>query len=296
MRMLADCLACLAVVRLRDVQKLFKDESSRMEVMRRVLGMIYELAVVRGIESSPRVATAIFRWLKSVSGVEDPYRDEKRLANERALQMFEKVREWVMEGGRRERIAKALTIAALGNALDLGVAVYTPPSVEEIISRASTTPLLGVEEAIDAVERARRVLVVMDNAGEAVFDRALGEVLQSMGKEVIAVVKGGAFQNDVTRWEIDECGLRDSFSDVIDSGTDAASIFLEEVSPKLREALEWSDLVVSKGMANYEYISDVIHEIRKPVLYLLMAKCRPIAYSLGVEQGSIVAKLEKALS
>jgi len=295
MRMLADCLACLAVVRLRDVQKLFRDEAERMEVMRRVIGMIHELAIIRGIESSPRVATAIFRWLKSVSGVEDPYRDEKRVANERALRIYEKVRSWIAEGGPRERLAKALTIAAMGNALDLGVAVYTPPTVEEVISRAVSTRPIGIEEAIAALERARRVLVVMDNAGEAVFDRVLGDVLLSMGKEVVAVVKGGAFQNDVTRWEIDECGLRESFSDVIDSGTDAASIFLEEISPRLREALDWCDLVVSKGMANYEYISDVIDDIGKPVLYLLMAKCRPIAYSLGVEQGAVVARVGKTL-
>ncbi len=290
MRMFSDCLACLAIVRLKDVHKLFSDESERYYVMSRVLSMIRELAIEKGLSSAPRVATAIFRWLKKVSGVEDPYAEEKRIADENALRIYESIRKKLFELSPRERIAKALAVAAAGNALDLGVAVYQPPSVDEVLAIASENPPKGVEESVELLMRAKRIVVVMDNAGEAVLDRVLGDTLTSLGKEVIAIVKSGAFQNDETIRDANASRLHESFNEVIESGTDAASIFLDEVSEKVVEALRQCDIVVAKGMANYEYISDVHAELGKPVIYVLMAKCRPIAESLGVSIRSLVAK------
>jgi len=46
-------------------------------------------------------------------------------------------------------------------------------------------------------------------------------------------------------------------------------------------------------MANYEYISDVETALGKPIVYVLMAKCRPIALSLGVETMTLVARVSR---
>ncbi|NPA97551.1 MAG: DUF89 family protein [Crenarchaeota archaeon] len=293
MRMLSDCLACLAVVRMKDVHKLFNDEQKRYEVASTVISMIKNLAIDRGISSSPRVATAIFRWLKRVSGVSDPYASEKKLADENALRIYRELRRSVIEASPRERLYKAISLSAAGNALDLGVATYHPPSVEEVATLAKRKPPVGVESCIDALLKARRIAVILDNAGEAVLDRLLGDALLSLNKEVVAIVKSGAFQNDETMNDIRNSMLYESFSEVLPTGTDAASIFLEEISERTLEALRSSDIIVSKGMANYEYISDVEELLGKPVIYVLIAKCRPIALSLGVETMTLVARLSR---
>jgi len=44
-------------------------------------------------------------------------------------------------------------------------------------------------------------------------------------------------------------------------------------------------------MANYEYLSDNVERLKKPTLFLLVAKCEPIARVLGVERKAIVARL-----
>jgi len=290
MRMLSDCIACLALVRLKDVQKMFSSERDRLFAMQRVLSLIKDLAIDRGILSAPRIATAIFRWLKNTSGVHDPYRDEKKLADERALELYEMLKHDILSLSPRERVFRALSLSAAANALDLGVATYQPPKPSEVLKIAQNLPQ-GIEKAVDAILSAKRITVVMDNAGEAVLDRILADALVSLGKEVVAIVKSGAFQNDETIHDAKFSRLEESFHEVVSSGTDAASIFLDELSRKALSTIEECDLLVSKGMANYEYISDVENIIGKPTLYVLMAKCRPIALSLGVELKSLVTKV-----
>ncbi len=290
MKMMSDCIACLALVRLKDVHKLFTSEEDRVLAMQMIASMIKELVADRGIRNAPRVATAIFRWLKRVSGVDDPYREEKRLADSRALTIYETLRNDLLSLSPRERIARALSISAAANALDLGVAAYQPPQPGEVLQIAQNKPV-GLDDALKLVLESKRVVVVLDNAGEAVLDRLLADALSSLGREVVAIVKSGAFQNDETIADAKLSRLDESFHEVIPSGTDAASIFLEEVSTKVLDVVEECDLVISKGMANYEYLSDVEDLLSKPVLYVLMAKCRPIAVSLGTALRSLVTKV-----
>jgi len=124
-----------------------------------------------------------------------------------------------------------------------------------------------------------------------VFDRVLADALKPLNKEIIAVVKGGAFQNDITIREARDAGLYESFNEVISTGTDAASIFLDEVSVEVLKLIERSDIIVSKGMANYEYLTDIEHILRKTVLYLLIAKCEPIAIDTQTTKGTALAIL-----
>ena len=88
-----------------------------------------------------------------------------------------------------------------------------------------------------------------------------------------------------------ELKLHDSFDDLVETGSDAASIFMNELGKEAKDTLKTADLVIAKGMAHYEYLSDKLNLLGKPVLFLLRAKCRPVASSLGVRVGDYVAKL-----
>ena len=50
---------------------------------------------------------------------------------------------------------------------------------------------------------------------------------------------------------------------------------------------------MSKGMANFEYLTEIEEKLGKPLLYLLVAKCRPIAEELLVPQGTPVVKVSR---
>jgi uncharacterized protein with ATP-grasp and redox domains len=47
----------------------------------------------------------------------------------------------------------------------------------------------------------------------------------------------------------------------------------EEKSPELDAALHTSDLIISKGQANFYVFSDYQKELKKPVMCLLTTKC-----------------------
>ena len=73
---------------------------------------------------------------------------------------------------------------------------------------------------------------------------------------------------------------------IIDNGSDAPGTLLDHCSPAFREQFTRAPLIIAKGQANYETLS----EIRAPVFFLLQAKCRVIADDLGVPIGSVVLK------
>ncbi len=281
---------CQVQVRYRDIAKLFHDAKQQIEVLRLMLELISD-ELRRGVSNPVRIATRLFRTIKSLSRVEDPYASEKAEANRLALELYPSIRDLVLSTtGARERLELALRFSIVGNALDLGVAGYAPPSVAEIIDKARTISIHGdPDSVIELLLNAKSVAVIMDNCGEAVFDRVLGDALKSLGKRVVAIVKGGPFQNDVTIHEATEIGLHESFDDVVDTGTDAASVFLDEASPTALKALKSVDIIVSKGMANYEYLTEVENILGKPVVYLLIAKCEPIALDTSAPRGAALA-------
>jgi hypothetical protein len=59
----------------------------------------------------------------------------------------------------------------------------------------------------------------------------------------------------------------------------------------LAQAMETCTLVIAKGMANYESLSE--YSNLPPVAYLMAAKCDPIAEEVGVPRGSKIAMLRE---
>ncbi|MBR6011406.1 MAG: DUF89 family protein, partial [Methanomicrobium sp.] len=51
-------------------------------------------------------------------------------------------------------------------------------------------------------------------------------------------------------------------------------------------------LIISKGMANYESLSEYKKKMKlPPVAYLMMVKCVPISEDIGIPKGSRIAYL-----
>jgi len=130
--------------------------------------------------------------------------------------------------------------------------------------------------------RAKQILFLADNAGETVFDRVLIEIL---GRPVTFVVKSGPILNDATRSEALASGL-DEVATIIESGSDAPGTVLDLCSSDLRQRFADADLIIAKGQANYETLS----EKTGPVFFLLQIKCQVVARDLGLPVKSAVLK------
>ncbi len=291
MKLHADCIPCIVYVRYNELENIVKAEKS-VEYLGYVLRE-FSNYILSGETNVTRIATNLFRLVKRLTGLEDPYRDFKHRANIDGLKVYKEVRRLLNTiANNRERLELAVKASLLGNALDLGVAGYTPPSLSELVEALHSLDVRGLEN-IDILERvySKTVLYLLDNAGEAALDRLLAEELRRRGAVVVGVVKTGSFQNDVTVYEVEELELNESFSKIIETGTDASSIFLDEISQELRNHLEKTDIIIAKGMAHFEYLTDIKDIIGKPILYMLRAKCRPIARELGVQVGDFITHL-----
>lgn len=292
MKLYAECITCQLQVRYREIAMMFSNENERIEVMRKIVEELNKLTSFCINRNDPRcvptyIATELFRVIKRSTGVADPYINSKIDAHRKLLDVYREAREFILRlGGFRDRILMALRFSLVGNMLDMGVVNYRPPEVDRLLKEAIELQIYGdVSRALELIEKAENVVMILDNAGEAVLDRLLAEVLRNKGKNVIAIIKGGAFQNDVSVNDVYYAELEKSFSSVIDTGSDASSVFLSDVKKEVVDAIWSADVIISKGMANYEYLTEVEHLIEKPIIYMFVAKCNPVSMNSGVPLG-----------
>lgn len=228
----------------------------------------------------PRLATEFQREIRRACGVRDPFerrKGEEFAAGRRAAALL------APDPGAS--LGTVLRHSVLGNQLD-----FFRPLDEVAALWGGAGPELGagaVEAFSDRLSGARAVLVLTDNAGELPFDLPLLSHLAARGLRVRCAVKGGPSQNDATRADVHRFGLE--LPGLVDTGTDAVGCELSAAGGELLQAWDEADVVLAKGMANYETLSEYPEALAaKAVHFLLVAKCPPVAASLGVAVGTAV--------
>lgn len=229
----------------------------------------------------PAMAEVIHRLVREQTNDPDPYRAVKCDATAQALALLPDLRERVRAGN--DPLETAVRIAIAGNIIDYGVAEAF--DLEAALERVLRQPFAidGSLMLSRSLTTADAVLYLGDNAGETVFDRVLIEHLVSLSKRVTYVVKAFPIINDATRDDALAAGL-DEVAEIIDNGSGAPGTLLNRCSEPFRARFERATLIIAKGQANYESLS----ESSASIFFLLQAKCGVIARDLGVAQGSIV--------
>jgi len=226
------------------------------------------------------IATKLHKIIRDVTGNPDPYRTVKEDELVVAGELFSKVK-----GHYKDTVNDYIKLAAVANAIDF---FRSLDDVTEDIKKP-------VEFAIDDSQRfeaelrkASKVLYLADNVGEIYFDLPLVKKMRQL-VDVKYVVKPSPVQNDATAEDVKEAGLEGEFGVVMTTGVASPGVILDLASNQFRQEFKAADLVFAKGMGNYESLSELPEEGK--VFYCLMAKCRPVANSLGISLNSYVAML-----
>jgi uncharacterized protein with ATP-grasp and redox domains len=235
------------------------------------------------------LATASYRRLKNVLGSADIYAGLREkleaLVHEAVRGILERLE--TLDG--LEKFRFAIKVAAAGNALDLS-RPYLDPYVHNVdtISRIELkrNDMLEVYERI-VNRKITHAVYVFDNSLEALYDTALIKTLQEFGVSVVGIVKSEKFEDDLTATEAKKYGLISLLDDVIETGSDAASLLADEVDENAIRALEEADLVILKGPLNYLHFKN--NPVGRPTYALMRVPCKPLASELGVTIGSYVA-------
>lgn len=242
--------------------------------------------------SSAEFATEIHRCAYAIIAKKDPYFELKRRSNSVALGLLGRARLFVANSKHPLREAMKLSIA--GNLLDFGISgsLESPAQLKKKLGQVLREPL-GWDDS-EKIERlildSDEIVFLADNCGEIVFDGVLIEEIRKAGPKVILVVKGEPILTDVTKRDLKGLGLENIANEIIETEGIAVGLNLWErgVNIEVKRRMRSADLIVSKGMANFEAVSE--HEW-KAVAYLLRTKCEPVSKALRVRQDASIIKL-----
>ena len=240
-------------------------------------------------KNSAEIATKVHRAAYNEMGVVDPYAQLKIQSCDVALSIFDKAANFIHSS--EDPLEAAVRVAIAGNIMDFGVQGITDPETLSKNFDSLVSQPLAVNDLHFAKEKIRpgsKILYFLDNCGEDVLDILLIDELKSLGASVTGVVKGEPILTDVTMEDAYRSGVTNHFNNVISTGMFAIGVSVGRISDALTNEIKTSDLIISKGMANFEAMSD--SGIR-PILYLFRAKCSPVARAAGVSKNDNVAKL-----
>ncbi len=274
------CYPCFLKQAHSSVAYLTDDESKRIWVLKEVSKILPELDP----EQTPAYNSSLVLFrVNELMGAQDPYLQARENYDRIALEMIPKLRQEIESSP--DPLEEAVRISVVGNVIDLGIKhqVDIEGTLEK--ARGEGFSVFEIDELKSTLEQSKRVLYILDNAGEIAFDMLLIEQLRKMGKAVIAVVKGGPILNDAVMADAKIVGL-DKICKVIDTGNNFVGIVREKSSPLLNKALDSADLVIAKGQGNYETLEGT----RPNIFFILKAKCPVIAQHLGVKEGDLVLK------
>ena len=262
-----DCLMSLA----RDVTALAK--SSNPETMEKIDRISREIIADASINrsNSPQIANRILREIRQLTRNEDPYAAFKAREMEQARKIISELNDHLVES-----LYSRVCLAALGNSLDFfNDATRVLAEIPDLYKNGISFYYDNLDQLETFLEKKpERVLFFTDNAGEIYFDIPLYDYLKQHCGRIYLVVKGGPALNDLTRVELKSAGLENRFDHIADTGTDGAGVDWDNVSAEFMDLFNSADLVISKGMANFETLYP--RTIPMPSFYLLKVKCNPI--------------------
>ena len=208
----------------------------------------------------------------------DRFRQEKEESNRFVLERMDTIRDMVRSAP--DPLLAGLQFAILGNYLDFAALrdQVSFDKLDDMLRQALEMELdpQMVESLRSDLAKRKTLLYITDNAGEIGFDRVFAEEIARIYPqlEITFCVRGAVTNNDATREDAAAVGI--PFR-IIDNGNRVAGTQLDQLSDEARTALETSDIILAKGMANTETMYGCGHN----VYYAFLIKCQRFVDRFG---------------
>jgi len=283
-----ECIPCLINQVLRAFQ-LLKPNISReiiLDTQKKLMDYLVNFDIEK--RASPIIGKVAYNLVAEALGVSDPYASIKKKYNQLALQFYDEARKIV--NNAEDPLFEAIIVAALGNTIDFG----TNHKIDFIHDIKNFTPdklaINDYETFKQSLLDTSHLLILLDNAGEIVFDKLLVETMLKTFPEleITCSVRSAPIINDATLEDAKFIGLTDIVQVIEASGT--PGIDLPSTTDEFKKQFFLKDgVILSKGQGNFESLHGM--EIPdKEVYYLLKAKCLLMERLFSVKQGNIIFK------
>lgn len=275
-RLRPECISCVMKNQIEKYPADISDDK-KIEYMQRILQVISQVPKTM---SAPEIVYQINAVQKEMFGAQHDYTEEKYHFNKIMLEWEDKVSELLDESN--EPLLRAIQYAMMGNYIDFG-------AMENVEEKLLVKLLTDAEEnkinleQYEALKKdlstAKKVVYLLDNCGEIVFDKLMIQLLQKLypALEITAMVRGGNVQNDVTMEDAEQVGLTE-VTHVMGNGASVAGTCLELISEEARREIETADVVISKGQGNFE----TLRKCGLNIYYIFLCKCDMFAREFNV--------------
>lgn len=290
MKIQTECVPCLLKRIIFETEQSTKGPEVRTRVIKNaceVLSKYYDPN-----ECSATIATKVHRIAYETLGDKDPYRDLKSLSNKVAQSLVPRVEELMKESD--DPLRTSMICSIVGNTMDFGIEGSSdhPEALRDTFEE-TVAEGLGYDDTSkveELLKKSKHVMLFADNCGEIVFDKILCQELKKFNPKmsITLVVRGEPIISDATMKDAEELKFREVVDEILTTGCFAIGVDFKKLPSSLKRALKQTDLIICKGMANYEAFSETDYH---PVAYLLRTKCTAIAKSMDLSLNINAVKL-----
>lgn len=287
MKVGSECGYCLMHRGHKIIQRSTNDEKKRVEAMTGLLQMLGERYEPNAVPSF--IGAERCRVIKDSTGCDDPYADLKAKSNTLAVEILPQMADYVNKQPEAKRLYAALKVACIGNVIEFDVPGHSADIKEALKGLEEGFYIDDTEKLKKLLKPGKKILILADNAGEIAFDRLVVRELQRIGCIITVAVKAGPSLNDALMEDAEAVGMTEEADNVITTGADSIGINLAETSEEFNTHFYDSDVIIAKGMANWETLTEVPAPC--PLMYVLRTKCEPVARTLDAPLNVNIAKL-----
>jgi len=287
MKVGSECGYCILHRGHKIIQRSTNDEKKRVKAMTALLHMLGEHYKPDTVPSY--IGAERCRLLKEITGCQDPYADLKTKSNTQALEILPRMTQYVDKQPPAKRLYAALKVACIGNVIEFDVPGHNADIQEALKGLEESFHIDDSDKLKKLIKKDTKALLLTDNAGEIAFDTLIVRELRRLGAHVTVAVKAGPSLNDALMEDAEAVGMTKEADQVITTGADAIGVNLAETSEEFNTHFHGSDIIIAKGMANWETLTEIPAPC--PLMYLFRTKCEPVARAVAAPTNVNIAKL-----
>lgn len=283
MNITKDCVNCIIGQIDKAIKLLNLDEQKAKSIQEEVLKKSQSFSFDH---TPPYVARDVYEYLAKATNCMDPLEELKQESIQKALEFVPFIEKKIRQ--EEDKLFTAIKAAVAGNVIDFGAKEQF--CLEEEINKVFITHFAidDYEKLAKQIEEKENILILADNAGENVFDKILIKIIKRLypQKKITYATRGKPIINDITTKEALQIGI-DKFANVISTGVDTPGLELSRANTTFRNIFEKAELIISKGMGNFECLETLKD---KRIFFVFKIKCNVVADAIGKEVGDIILK------
>lgn len=289
MRINYNCLPCLIhqVVKVAELT----DVSDKDELFHKIFEYFSQLDFQK---TNPEIIGESFQILKTFTNNGDPYQELRTYYNNMFLELSDSFEHKINLASNS--LECAIKYAIVSNIIDFNPAHNN--SLETILSHFEHIDNINfsinhTSQLIKSLNLSQKLLYIGDNCGEICLDKLFLKYIKQYQPdiEIYFAVRGVPVVNDSIEEDAYHVGIN-TYAKIVSNGDSSLGTVLPRTSKEFRELYESCDMIISKGQANYESLSEETH---KNIFFLLITKCDVIADDIGVPVGTMVCKAHKQI-